>query len=125
MANMNLVADIRRYAETAVNAQNYVTRMEGLLRAYMEAKAVEEQAQSLLSNIRSQIEAEMTIEGDDEYSSTLGEIGYRGASQYSSYDAKGIDKLLQDSPELAVVLAAYRTERSRKPSLVIKLKGKK
>lgn len=74
--------------------------------------AVQERAKSLISDV-------MSKTGKDSFKTVAGNVAMSAASTTVSYDAKALDILLKDDPDLAVRLGQYRKESQRAGSMRI------
>lgn len=71
-----------------------------------------------------QVIADVVIEtGKERFETNAGMAYIANPSLRIGYDAKGIDALIENRPDLAEVLAPYRTEKMVAGSLTIRAKG--
>lgn len=103
-------------AETQGEPEKAVTQA---IQVYLAAKqanerfvAVQERAKSLISDVMSET-------GKDSFKTAVGSVTMSAASTTVSYDAKALDILLKDDPDLAMRLGQYRKESQRAGSMRI------
>lgn len=105
-------------AELETQLQNALTQeprnaVETAITVYLMAKAQADAANAIADAAKKLIADVMTETGETAYTTQAGKVAISSPSVNVSYDAKAIDILMADDPDLAMRLSPYRKESQR------------